>query len=373
MAARGGASAPKVKVETLIIGDGGAALFAAVRAINEGHTVAIVNPFPGFGVGDLRPRDGLCLWNAAFRASSLTVSLPNLWDELGARLREALPVSLGQAALKRVEQWSLFSSVPVHRLNTAEKEQEYFRLERKPWSAGMVRLVNPEFVEMKFKPLGLRLNRVASVEGAMVRGSAVLWDPLAMGRALSEFLAQKEREGRCHVFTGCSVKNRVGRRLKFSRPGAEPVVEYTGRCLIPLTGDLLPFLRPMLRMEDEEGWIQGLRKRRREQQFAWFQCDGGPQGGDPLWFDLGEVSYLKRGPQMEACWRTTTGPDGLDTVVDEGIRLGARRFQRNLRGFSLEWEWKTPQWRTTPYDTHWATAFEGDIWAHMELLGAAPL
>jgi hypothetical protein len=80
-----------------------------------------------------------------------------------------------------------------------------------------------------------------------------------------------------------------------------------------------------------------------------------------------------------ATWRSPKGPDGLERVVDEGLRVQKSqgssppaRFAAATRSFRLEWEWKTPMWRETSHHTHWATAFEGDLLGIQELLWNLP-
>ena len=377
--------AKRLQSEVVVLGNGCAALFATTHLLNRGYEVILINPQSEFSVNDIACQNGLSLWDAAYRTSSLTISLTRIWDDFMKRLKEALPVSIDEAAVMRSEHWSLFSSTPVHQNATIGFEQEYFRLERKPWTVGQVRLVNPDYVDAKFKALGLRLSHVASVEGAMVRQNAIWWDAHRIGRALNEFVWRKSQEGRLQVFTNAELENKVGRRLVFSSNGQHYSLEHKNKFYVILTGDLVPHLKGIIQTI-EEPWIQGLRKRRREQHNAHFQRRGIQKANrgansNPLWLEIGAVSYrwdLKNG---WAHWTSKSGPDSLESVIDEGLRmehipsrreLGWIAFSSNQRHFKLEWEWKNPQWRNTAYDTHWATAFEGSLWSIMELLWTIP-
>ena len=71
------------------------------------------------------------------------------------------------------------------------------------------------------------------------------------------------------------------------------------------------------------------------------------------------------------------GPDSIDRIIDEGLRALSSpaeeaRFTGAIREFYFDWEWKGPSWRETSHDTHWATAFEGDITSALEILWKMP-
>ena len=366
------ASPSRLKAEVVILGEGCAALFAAARAVNQGFSTVLVNPLPGFLAWDIRPTDGLSLWNRAFRTTQGTTapSLPHLWDELTDRLSEAMPASVDEAALERCEHWALLSSVPVHRVRTAAHEESYLRLERKPWSTGHVRLASPDYVDARMKAMGLYTAQVAALEGAVSRGFAINWDAPAICRRLSEFLHQKSIEGRCTVLTNAEITGRVGRRITLACGSDDITLEYGDACLIYLSGDLAPEVREILKGEESVPWLQALRKRRRERHFLWFAADSAPAA--PTWLELGDLSMLWRGNTGVATWVSETGPDSLDHAVDECLRMTGGRVTRTARCFSLEWEWKTPQWRETSYGMHWATAFEGDLWGALELVWKSP-
>ncbi len=341
--------------------------------MNQGLSTVLVNPLPGFLAWDIRPRDGLSLWNTAFRTtqSSAVPSLPRLWDDLNDRLREAMPASVGEAALERCEHWALLSSVPVHRARTAEHEESFLRLERKPWSAGHVRLASPDYVDARLKAMGLYTSQVATLEGAVSRAFAVNWDAPAICRRLSEFLHQKSVEGRCTVLSNAEITGRVGRRITLACGSDDITVEYDNACLIYLSGDLTPAVRRILKGEESVPWLQALRKRRRERHFLWFASHAAPTV--PAWLELGNLSLLWRGNSGFVTWATEAGPDSLDLAVDECLRMTGGRIIRTARCFALEWEWKTPQWRETSYGMHWATAFEGDLWGTLELVWKSPV
>ena len=263
----------RLKAEYIILGDGCAALFAAAKLLETGATVILVNPQEDFSINDIRCRDGLALWRAAFRSPDSAVTLPNLWDRLSLRLRESLPISLEESGITRCEHWSIFSSTPIHQNATSLWEQEYFRLERKDWSAGHVRLVNPDYADVRFRNYLMRLSRVAAVEGAMVRQHGLSWNAPMIGRVLSEFIFQKSQiEGQSHfvqILKGVRVTKREGRRLNLVQASEDITVDYEKALLVFLTGDIVPEIKNLTNPLSEP-WIQSLRKKRREQHFAWF-------------------------------------------------------------------------------------------------------
>lgn len=378
----------RIATEIVVIGGGAAALFTAARLMEQGRDVTLVNPFQYFEPHDIRCRDGLSLWNAAYRASTLTVSLPQQWDLLVERMKVALPVSIEEAGLERLEHWSILSSTPIHQKSTIEAEQEFFRLERKSWTPGQVKLVNPEYVEMRYRSLGLRPSLVASIEGAMVRNYAVTWDHLRILRSLSEFVYRKSQNGDCRIFSGIDSLKRVGRRIEFSFDGNHMSLEYKSGLLVLLSGDLLPRVKDLVKPITEV-WAKGLRRRRREQHFAYFErrslFPGAPAAAKPeskIYFELGQNSYCWSYSKGVVNWSTVSGPDGLEAVVDEALRLESLPqredrswtvLSRNERNFNLEWDWKSPQWKQTSYDTFWGTSYEGDLLSLTELLWTMPL
>jgi hypothetical protein len=375
----------RIKTEATIIGTGGAAMLAASRLAGQGMRIAVINPANEFGVDDLRPHHGLGLWHAAYRLEG-SASLSELHDSLAARLREVFPSTLDNSGLRRVESWSVLSSTPIHREVTEELEREFFRLERKSWSTSHFRLVNPEHVLARMRKFGLDLTRVAQVEGGVVRNYGLWWDAPRMGYYLAQFMAAKfapatsaggGAAGGLDCLVGAQIEGRYGRKVVLStRDGEEVSVEADRGLFIFLTGDLLPYVKSIVAACDEP-WIQGVRKRRREQHFALFERNI-EEAGEEIWMDLGHTRYRWSARGGAATWRSTKGPDGLERVIDEGLRLQCiphdrpTRFTHSSRGFRLEWEWKNPQWRETSHQTHWATSFEGDLWNTMELLWTSP-
>lgn len=376
----------RIKTEVSIIGSGSAAILAANRFVGQGASVVLINPTHEFGIEDLRPHHGLGLWNAAYRSSDSGVSLSDLYETLEGRLREIFPATVDQSGLRRCEHWSILSTTPIHRAITEDLEKDFFRLERKPWSSGHFRLVNPEHVLARTRRLGLELPVVAQVEGAVIRNYGVWWNAARMGMYLCHFVknrfsGQSESE-RC--FVDADIKGRYGRKIVLTTPDGDEVSVESERVVIFLTGELLPHIKSIVAACDEP-WIQGTRKRRREQHFVWFDRPGGAAAAperarykdEDLWMELGSTRYVWSPIGGTATWSTGRGPDGLERVVDEGLRLQClpkptTRFTQAQRAFRLEWEWRSPQWRETSHETYWATSFEGDLFGMTELLWNLP-
>jgi hypothetical protein len=363
--------------EALVIGDGCAALLTAVRLLQEGYKVAIVCPEGTFNCYDFLPYDGLSLWNAAFRWSSGDITLSTLWDILQERLIRAFPVSVETVQLKKLEQWTVLSSAPIHRNKTAIAEQDFFRLERKSWFQGQARLLNPDLVQIKFRAQGLRVEQVAAVEGALVRQFAVTWDPWALAKALIAFLYDKARDGHCFILEKAKLESRNGRRFQFESIEGATTVEYSKACYMPITGGVLPSMRQMSKADNDLSWMKGMRRRRKERQFIRFGPSKGvvtePETKQSFWYEMGPLSCLWHGDHGLASWASGSGPDGFDIVCDEALRISQGRLLSNFRTFSMQWEWKTAQWKEGDYSIYWGTAFEGDLWAGLELIERLPL
>lgn len=359
----------RIKSEFGIIGSGAAAMLAANRLTLQGHDIVLINPMPEYGIGDLRPHHGLGLWNAAYRSDDDGISLADLQELLESRLREIFPAPLEQSGLSKGECWSVLSTTPVHRNTSQELEREFFRLERKKWSTGQFRLVNPETVVARAHARGINLPLVAQIEGAVLRSYAIGWDAPRMGLYLTQFIHHRFPE---RVFTDAEIEGHYGRKVVFqTREGEEVSFEAERGIFVFLTGDLLPSIKSIVASCDEP-WIQGVRKRRREQHFIWFR-GAKESAGEPFWMELGPARY-RLGSRREATWSARKGPDDLDRVVDEALRLQKDgRFTGCLREFCLEWEWKGPAWRQTRHSLRWATAFEGDLFNMTELLWNLPL
>lgn len=376
----------RIRTEVVIIGNGGTAMLAASLCRMQGLDAILINPQSSFGIEDLRPATGLGLWNAAYRGTDNS-SLADLYAQLSKRLREVFPAPLEHSGLAKTDYISVLSTTPIHRMITEELEREFFRLERKQWSSGQFRLVNPENVLARTKRIGLDLTHVAQVEGAVIRAYGVWWDAARMGMALAQFIKGRfvdDKDDRNGAFLGSSIQGRYGRKVVLcSKEGEEFSVESDRALYILLTGDLLPHVKSIVASCDEP-WIQGVRKRRREQHFAWFERPEQfryplqPTAVDEdVWLELGATRYRWSRAGGTATWQATKGPDGLERVVDEGLRLHAlpsatTRFTRAARAFRLEWDWKVPQWRETSHQTYWGTSFEGDIWNILELLWNLP-
>lgn len=372
----------RLKTEVLIIGNGSAAILAANRFVGQGASVVLVNPMPEFGIEDLRPRTGLSLWNAAYRSDNPNVSLSDLYETLESRLREVFPATVAQSGLRRCEHWSVLSTTPIHRAATDDLEREFFRLERKPWSAPHIRLVNPEHVLARTRRLGLDLPVVAQLEGAVIRNNGITWDAARMGMYLCQFVRNRfsEQSPTELCFTDVTIKGRYGRKVVITATDGEEVSIESESVVIFLTGELLPHIKSIVAACDEP-WIQGTRKRRREQHFVWFERpqkkDQPKASEEDLWLDLGSTRYMWSQAGGSATWTSQRGPDGLERVIDEGLRLQSlprpnTRFTQAQRAFRLEWEWRTPQWRETSHHAYWATCFEGDLYGITELLWNLP-
>lgn len=394
-----------------MVGSGCAAMLAASRLSNLGVDLAIVNPASEFGAGDLRAGSGTGLWNAACRAldpghqggkysgaagaaaksaaraiPKKTPALPEIYDRVVGRLREIFPASIERTGLSKGECWSILSSTPVYRKKTEELEREFFRFEKHAFSSGHYRLVNAESVGALAKRFGIDLAAVAQVDGAVQRTYAIHWDAVEMAYHLAAHVFRKFPD-RC--FVGAEIESRAGKRLILATPDGESVlVEADRAVLVLLTGQILPELRHLIASCDEQ-WLRGVRKRRRERHFAWFEKDRRTGVGDraasapglageAVWLELGSTHYLWGASRGYASWSSGRGPDGLDRVVDEGLRLHrfpapASRFVRTEREFWMEWDWKAPTWRRTRHDTYWGTAFEGDLAAVLELVWNLPI
>lgn len=370
----------RLKTEVSIIGSGSAAMLAATRLLGQGTSVVLINPDTYFGIEDLRPHHGLGLWNAAYRSTNPNVSLADLFECLEDRMREIFPATVDQSGLTHGESWSVLSSTPIHRVITDELETEFFRLERRPWSSGHFRLVNPEHVLARTRRVGIDLPVVAQIEGAVIRNYALWWDAPSMGMYLCQFVRNRfATEGENFCFVNARIQGRYGRKVVITTKEGDEVSIESEQVLIFLTGELLPNIKSIVAACDES-WIQGTRKRRREQHFVWFERPTAAATSvtdKEIWMDLGATRYRWGNNGGVATWTTGRGPDGLERVIDEGLRLQSlprpvTRFTQARRAFRLEWEWKTPQWRETSHQTFWATSFEGDLWNIMEILWNLP-
>lgn len=398
----------KIVVDHLIVGSGTASLLLAVKLIREGANIALVNPQTEFSSADLLCDDGLALWKAAYKGQ-VDGGLGHLWDVLRKRLEEALPFAMERAQLTKSEHWSALSSTPIHANHTSALEAEFFRLERKVWALNQVRLVGPEFIDAKLKPYGLRPSAVASLEGAMIRQCAIHWNAQGMLDSLLEFISNKKNDLNFPLLLDAPIRGRHGRRVDVVNQGSEITIEYKESMQICLSGDLLPHIVPLTKSDAD--WISGVRRRRREVHFLNYRFEYFPRHKpsvadkvlpiQPIWFSLGPTQHFCHDQYSGyASWRAKSGPDGLDTVIDETLRMDAgfvagqgeehqmgAQFAVNVhkqypmymvvsdeqRFFRLEWEWKTAQWKQTEFQTHWVTAFEGDLWAILDMIEHHPV
>lgn len=378
----------RLKTEVVIIGNGSAAMFAANKLLTQGTTVTLINPASEFFLDELRPFHGLGLWNAAYRDETNNSSLPDLYDLLCSRVKEVFPAPLEAAQISKGEHWGILSRTPIHRRATENMEREYFKLERKSWSAGQFRLVNPDHVDVRIRQLGVELPRVAQADGAIVRSYAISWNPIEINHHLVQFIRNKLENPQSGTnsacFVGARIEGRYGRKLVLQTKESEELsVEAERAILIFFSGDLLPYIKTIV-AACEEPWIQKVRKRRREQHFIWLERNPKIElSRDSLWMALGDIQYFwnlspSDKDQGIASWSTQKGPDGFEKVVDEGLRLmhlkkTQTKYIKNTRSFHLEWEWKAPQWKETSHQTFWATGYEGDLWDTMEVVWNLPL
>ena len=392
----------RLKTDVAIIGSGTLAIFIAQALLAKPLREVLINPLKEFDCSDIRPHAGLGLWNAIYRSqqsqqSQFGSTLSGYEHELERRLRDLFPAPVQNSGLRRLDQWTLLSGTPIHKAHTDDFEKEYFRLEKKNWASGHVRLINPDHALTILRKQGLEVQRVAQLEGAFVRNYALWWDAPKILSFLLHFLKNRFSQAGAErllshkhdafLFKGVKIRGRYGRRVVIEGSDFEEVsVEPESNLMICLTGDLLPTMRSVVAACDEP-WIQGVRKRRREQHFAWFNSPTLTCDSNAFWIEIGGTKYLcgkggadlrESGSAAYATWTSERGPDALDSVVDEGFRIldsGSRkpRFVRSERTFRLEWDWKNPQWRTTAHDTQWATAFEGDLWSTLELAWNVPL
>jgi hypothetical protein len=109
----------KIQTDVIIIGSGSAALMGASRFAGLEKDIVILNPFREFNAMDFLPRHGMGLWNLSYFTKN---DLNELYDKTLQRIREIYPASIESSGFKRIDCWSLFSSVPVHREKTIALE-----------------------------------------------------------------------------------------------------------------------------------------------------------------------------------------------------------------------------------------------------------
>jgi hypothetical protein len=367
----------RLKTECTLVGSGSTVLLAAQRLSGLGIECIVVNPSDTFSISEFRPHNGLGLWSAAYRGFSEegTSSLSDMYSLMQQRLRECYPAPIDEARLVRSECWSILSSTPVHQRRSKDIEREFFRVEKKPWSAGHFRLVNPDHVSARLLPLHLRLQDVADVEGAVVRANAIWWDAAQMSMTLAQ-MASDRLKSVC--FRKAHRLRQIGKQILFTTAeGEELSVENERGVVYFLSGQSLPYVKDIA-SACHEPWIQGVRKKRREMHVVYFENPSESSRSEPVLLELGDVTYRWDGRSGVAAWSVRRGPDGLDRIVDEGLRmykngLSQLRFNYSVREFFLDWEWKGAAWKKTEHDTYWATGYEGDLFKAMELLWNFPL
>ncbi|MGE4231869.1 MAG: hypothetical protein AB7F43_00935 [Bacteriovoracia bacterium] len=378
----------KLKTDVVLIGCGGAALFAFKRFQDLGFSVTLVNPLNDFGSTDLRVLNPLCLWDAVYREGSM--SLTDCYEQFEARLHEVFPAALENLELQRPEVWSVLSTTLIHREQTTSFEKEFFKLEKKNFAAGFIRDASTEVLETRMAHYGLNLSSVAHLNGAIVRMGGLEWNPIRTHATLRHFLQSKflnndyaEVEGReYYQFRRAKIENQYGRQIVFSMGKQSYSVEGEKGVYVFLSGDLLPHIKSMVASKKSESgaWLAGVRKRRKEQHHLYFDrrvvASDSALSEQPIWIELGGTLYKISQEALLASWVVTKGPDAFEFVLDESFRMQSRktdmRFTNSFRGFYLQWEWKNAQWKKTDFDTYWATGFEGNLFSLMELLWTIP-
>ena len=186
------------------------------------------------------------------------------------------------------------------------------------------------------------------------------------------------------MFCGVTLLNKTGKRINFETIENEIyTVEAENKVLICLSGSMLEELKPMY-AQYEDVWIQGLRKKRRERHFLFFERDSKlkpvPQfySASSKWFRIGNINYLIGNDHGIATWTAQKGPDSIDRIIDEGLRAFSTnkedvRISNAIREFYFEWEWKGPIWKETAHDTFWATGYEGDLTSTLEIVWNSPV
>ncbi len=386
----------KISTEYVIIGSGGTAVMAANKLLNQGNSVCLVNPFPEFNMDDLLPEDGLCLWKAIYRNATgdEKADLPDLYDKLITGFRELFPGPLEHTGLTKTEHWAILSNTAFHRTATERFESYFFKLERKNWTKNQLRLLTPDHVQHRFENQGIDLSRVSEVSGAIVQQYAIDWNATSTAVILSQYLHTKFQTG---LYLGANIKARYGRKLIITHKQEEISIEAKSGVFVFLNGGLVLGVKELLKASSES-WLLGIKKRFYEQIYVWFDrpeilpeilnddLKQPLKTGRPLplsntesntWIELGNVHYHWKYSKGFGTWKTLKGPDGLETIVDEGLRLHSTqhlqsRFRRMERVFRLRWDWKGPQWKKDEHHTYWATGFEGNLWNILETLWNLP-
>ena len=360
----------KIKTDVVIIGNGGSSLIALSKFLSQDLKVVFLNPSADFSFFDLVPNTGLGLWNSSYR-SELSHSLSHRYDEFYSNLKEIFPAPIEEIELQKVDFISVLSKTPIHHERTLEIEQEYFKLERKSWAQRQIQLLGPENLISRLKSLNLNLMDVAQVEGGVARPYSLWWNSIHSSKFLKQFLLQKQNETRVDYFEDINVSSKIQDRMMIETKNNEQImIEADQGVFVFLTGDLLPFLKKAV-SDEEEPWIQGIRKKRIEQRFLHFRRENN-FSSNGMWIELGETLYFLSQNQSVAVWSSSRGPDPLERVMDESLRLNMGKTMRYSRHFTLQWEWKLPQFRKTHSKVFWATAFENDLFGLTELLWTIP-
>lgn len=365
----------KKTVDYLVIGNGGTTLAMAFRLLQLGHSVQILNPDPFFHGKDLRPASGNTLWHHALKQSS-TQSLQKIFELFLKTVREFFPFSIDLAQFLLTDSWSVLSKTPVHSKSSAALENEFFKIEKRNWNAQWFRLLDPNYVSSFLDKNKIHLHQISNIDSVFFKSHALHWNASEILKHYLEYFLALARENdlQFKIYFDAALKERYGKKLIFShQEGNERKVtslKVNKKILLSFCGNLLPKVKNIV-AACSETWIQGVRKRRKERQFLWFEKGPSPL---KLWIELGQSSTFFNESTAYVTWATKKGPDDLDRILDESLRICGRDTQliQTDRSFFLEWEWKSAQWRETSHDTYWATAHEGDLWSILDILSNIP-
>ncbi len=370
----------KIKTEYILIGDSIVSMLMAARLSQLGHSFVFLNPKSEFISSDIRPYHGNGLWNQALNAK-VQKSLPDYYDKIVDRLRDVFPISIENTGFDKTEIWSVLSRTPIHREGTVEYEKEYFRLEKRNNLSGQYHLLHSENIRVLSNQYKMSFDTIAMIDGVIQKQYGMIWDPTEFNFHLSQFCFQKFKS---QIYMGIDFINKTGKRIEVETISDENIIfEAENKILVCMTGSMLDELSPIYATSDDV-WIQGLKKKRKERHFLFFEKgqkikkNVSYYGTNSKWFQLGNINYFIGESNCYATWTAMKGPDSIDRIIDEGLRLlsvnrNEARFVNAIREFYFEWEWKNPTWKETAHNTYWATAFEGDLAAALEVVWNMPV
>ncbi len=367
-------SKSNLKAEVVLIGDSSLAILIAAHLIVSEVPFILINPHSHFDSYDLRPHDGLGLWQAAYRADKTTASnsLSHYYDLLVDRLQQFYPGSAQTLELQKLMVWTALSATPIHASATHEFEKVFYRLEKRDFAQSFLRLLSREHSLTLLERMRIKLGAIADIEASMQQDYGIVWNHVAAHTQLLQFLNYKAQV--IPVLKNFSIDKCVGKKIIGRYKGCTVHVEATSKVIVALNGSLLPSIRPLL-LQNKEPWVQGLRRRRVEYQVLELERDSPHESSvTPFWLQLGEMRFLFQNKYLTMNWSVKNGPDSIEHGIDEVFRLERNlRLFRMSRYFSLAWDWKTPQWRKSKFDYFWATSFEGSLWNMLDLVAKTPV